>query len=73
MEIDNMIKEPITLNGLNRLKEELIFLKEKLTKGGLWKIREDNLLNEVDMWNLTYYMIGAQNLVYKLVVMSKEF
>ena len=24
-----MIKEPITLNGLNRLKEELIFLKEK--------------------------------------------
>ena len=24
-----MIKEPITLNGLNKLKEELIFLKEK--------------------------------------------
>ena len=24
-----MDKEPITLNGLNRLKEELIFLKEK--------------------------------------------
>ena len=25
----NMDKEPITLNGLNKLKEELIFLKEK--------------------------------------------
>ena len=24
-----MDKEPITLNGLNKLKEELIFLKEK--------------------------------------------
>ena len=24
-----MDKEPITLNGLNRLKEELVFLKEK--------------------------------------------
>ena len=24
-----MNKEPITLNGLNKLKEELIFLKEK--------------------------------------------
>ena len=24
-----MEKEPITLNGLNKLKEELIFLKEK--------------------------------------------
>tara|TARA_X000000368_G_scaffold95704_1_gene73422 strand:+ start:55 stop:156 length:102 start_codon:yes stop_codon:yes gene_type:complete len=28
MEI-KMDKEPITLNGLNKLKEELIFLKEK--------------------------------------------
>ena len=26
---NNMDKEPITLNGLNKLKEELIFLKEK--------------------------------------------
>ena len=26
---NNMNKEPITLNGLNKLKEELIFLKEK--------------------------------------------
>jgi len=24
-----MDKEPITINGLNKLKEELIFLKEK--------------------------------------------
>ena len=24
-----MDKEPITLNGLNKLKEELVFLKEK--------------------------------------------
>ena len=24
-----MNKEPITLNGLNKLKEELVFLKEK--------------------------------------------
>ena len=27
-----MDKEPITLNGLNKLKEELIFLKKKKTK-----------------------------------------
>ena len=27
-----MDKEPITLNGLNKLKEELIFLKEKKTR-----------------------------------------
>ena len=26
---NDMDKEPITLNGLNKLKEELIFLKEK--------------------------------------------
>ena len=26
---NKMDKEPITLNGLNKLKEELIFLKEK--------------------------------------------
>ena len=27
---NDMDKEPITLNGLNKLKEELIFLKEKI-------------------------------------------
>ena len=28
-----MDKEPITLNGLNRLEEELVFLKEKKRPG----------------------------------------
>ena len=29
---NNMNKEPITLNGLNKLKDELVFLKEKKTR-----------------------------------------
>ena len=35
-----MDKEPITLNGLNKLKEELVFLKEKKRPGIVAAIAE---------------------------------
>ena len=61
-----MDKEPITLNGLNKIKDELIFLKEKKKKKtkrkGLIKKKKINILREEDIQNLTYYMIEEQNL-----------
>ena len=57
-----MDKEPITLNGL-----------EKLKKNGLLKIKRLSILKEVDTQNLIYYLIEGQNLVYKQVEMLKVF
>ena len=57
-----MDKEPITINGLKNLKKNGLFMKKK-----------NNILKEVDMQNLIYYMIEEQNLDYKLEVVSKVF
>ena len=40
---NNMSKEPITLNGLNKLKEELIFLKKKDQKSLQLFLRPDHM------------------------------
>ena len=39
-----MDKEPITLNGLNKLKEELIFLKEKKDLKLLLRLQKQDLM-----------------------------
>ena len=39
-----MEKEPITLNGLNKIKEELIFLKEKKDQKLLQRLQKLDLM-----------------------------
>ena len=64
-----MEKEPITIKGLEKLKKELILLKEKIKKNGQRKIRKFSMRNGVDMLNSIYFMIKGQNLDYKQVEM----
>ena len=49
------------------------FIKKKLKKNGLSKIKKCNILKEEDMLNLIYFMIEEQNLDCKLVVMLREY
>ena len=48
-------------------------IRKKIKKNGLRKIKKLNILKGVDIQNLIYFMIGVQNLVYKLVEMLREF
>ena len=55
---------------------QLIFNKiitKKIKKKWTSKIKKCNILKEVDMLNLIYYMIEEQNLDYKQVEMLKEY
>ena len=55
---------------------QLIFqkiIKKKLKKNGLLKIKKCNILKEVDIPNLIYYMIVEQNLDYKQVAMLRVY
>ena len=51
---------------------KMLYLKKKI-KNGQKNKKIFNILKEVDMWSLTYYMIEVQNLDYKQVEMLRVY
>ena len=60
------------LELLLKIYQKTLYLKKRRRNGQKNK-KIFNIIKEVDMWSLIYYMIEVQNLDYKLEVMCREF